>query len=51
MMMLSSLTSAYYPYEVKAGKTKSNLTEYMIKDQLKFPAKYSKFAAHLCEGI
>lgn len=47
MMMLSSLTCVYYPYEVKAGKTKSNLTEYMIKDQLKYPAKYAKFVLHL----
>lgn len=46
-MLLGCLAKAYYPYEVKVGKTKANLTEFMIKDQLKYSQKHSKFAVHL----
>lgn len=45
-MLLSTLTYVYRTYEVKVGKTKINLVIYMVRDQLKYAAKYAKFAMH-----
>lgn len=51
MALLSCLTYIYRTEEVKVGKTKVNLVTYMIKDQLKYPAKYAKFAQHFAESV
>ena len=51
MMLLSCLTFVYRTYEVKVGKTKSNLVVYMVKDQLKYAAKHAKFAMHFAETV
>ena len=51
MMLLSCLTFVYRTYEVKVGKTKSNLVLYMVKDQLKYAAKNAKFAVHFAESV
>lgn len=50
-MMLSCLVVIYHPYTVEHGKAKSNMADYMVKKQLKYPAKYSKFVIHLCSGL
>lgn len=51
MMLISALTYVYREYEVKVGKTKSNLVSYMVKDQLKYSAKHAKFAMHFAESV
>ncbi len=51
MMLLSCLTFVYRTYDVKVGKTKSNLVIYMVKDQLKYAAKHAKFAIHFAESV
>lgn len=50
-MILSALTYVYRNHQAKVGKTKSSLTLFMAKDQLKYSAKHAKFAAHFSEVV
>ena len=50
-MLLSALTFVYRNYQVEIGKSKSNLTLFMAKDQLKYSAKHAKFATHFAESV
>ena len=50
-MMISALTYVYRNEQVEVGKSKSNLTLFMVKDQLKYAAKNAKFATHFAEVV
>lgn len=50
-LMISALTYVYRSHQVQVGKSKSNLTSFMVKDQLKYAAKYAKFATHFSETV
>ena len=49
--MISALTFVYRTYQVEIGKSKANLTSYMVKDQLKYAAKHAKFAMHMADTV
>ena len=50
-MMISVLTFVYRNHVIEVGKSKSNLTLFMVKDQLKYAAKHAKFATHFAEVV
>lgn len=50
-MMIAALTYVYRQHQVEVGKSKSNLTLFMVKDQLKYAAKHAKFATHFAEVV
>ena len=50
-MYLSCLTLVYFPYQKISKKTKENLLEVVIKEQLKLPAKFAKFSLKIAQSI
>lgn len=45
------MSYVYHNFEVAVNKTKHNLTTFMVKDQLKYPAKSAKFAYELSQAV